>query len=162
MKWFRLFPITNVVLILNRLTSVAQASKTPSDRFTFLLDEFNVMSAVVASQGAQMDLINDQVMVTQCRMFEETCGRINSDNLNHFMVMGAPYFPICDGLQELLRKQVCYNTIFISASLESCMKVQGCIVTVGLLDNIKVAFFTSFSSKFKDTRALLSRVIFEV
>ena len=71
-----------------------------------MLDEFNALSAVVAGQGAEMAIMNDQVMLTRCQMFEETCGRINSDNLNHFMVMGAPYLPLSDGLQELLRKQV--------------------------------------------------------
>ena len=83
-----------------------QASKAPSDRFSFMLDEFNLLSAVVADQGAEMAILNDQVMLTRCQMFEETCGRVNTDNLNHFMVMGAPYLPLGEGLQDRLRKQV--------------------------------------------------------
>ena len=84
----------------------AQTSKAPAERFTFMLDEFNALSAVVAGQGAEMAILNDQVMLTRCQMSEETCGRVNSDNLNHFMVMGAPYLPLSDGLQDQLRKQV--------------------------------------------------------
>ena len=64
------------------------------------------MSTVMASQGAEMVVLKDQVLLTRCQMLEETCGRINSDNLHHFMVMGAPYFPLSEGLQALLRDQV--------------------------------------------------------
>ena len=73
------------------------------------MDEFNSLSAVVTGQGAELAILNDQVMVTRCQMYEENCGRVNVDNLNHFMVMGAPYLPLCDGLQELLRKQVTFK-----------------------------------------------------
>lgn len=88
------------------MTATVQASKHPSDRFSFLLDEVNALSAVIAGQGAEMSILNDQVLLTRCQMFEESCGRVNTDNLNHFMVMGAPYLPLSDGLQDLLRSQV--------------------------------------------------------
>ena len=76
-----------------------------------MLEELNALSTVVASHGAEMAILNDQVMLTRCQMFEETCGRVNSDNLHHFMVMGAPYLPLSDGLQELLRKQVLFKFV---------------------------------------------------
>ena len=88
------------------MTTVVQVSKSPADRFSFMLEEVNTLSTVVAGQGAQMAVLNDQVMLTRCQMFEETAGRINSDNLSHFMVMGAPYLPLSEGLQERLHDQV--------------------------------------------------------
>ena len=71
-----------------------------------MLDELNTLSTVVAGQGAEMAILNDQVMLTRCQMFEENCGRVNTDNLHHFMIMGAPYIPLCDGIQDLLRQKV--------------------------------------------------------
>ena len=80
-----------------------------------MMEEINTLSTVVAGQGAEMAILNDQVMLTRCQMFEETCGRVNSDNLNHFMVMGAPYLPLSDGLQTLLRDQVVEHAVYLIA-----------------------------------------------
>ena len=88
------------------MTSDAISSKTPRDRFSFLLEEVNTLSTVVAGHGAQLSILNDQIMVTRCQMYEERCGRINQDNLDHFLIMGAPYYPLSEQLQALLKKQV--------------------------------------------------------
>lgn len=82
------------------------ASKDPKDRFNFLVDEVSSLSTVVSGHGAQLSVLNDQMMVTRCQMYEESCGRINQDNLNRFLIMGAPYLPLSDNVQDLLKKQV--------------------------------------------------------
>lgn len=81
-------------------------SKNPKDRFKFLLDEVNLLSTVVSSHGSQLSVLSDQMVVTRCQLYEDNCGRINQENLNRFMVMGAPYFPLSNDLQDKLKQQV--------------------------------------------------------
>ena len=89
-----------------RTILTAFQSKAPKDRFNFLMGEIGALSAVVSGQGTQLSVLNDQVTVTRCQVYEETCGRINYENLNHFMITGAQYHPLSDNMQEVLKKQV--------------------------------------------------------
>ena len=90
----------------SRLTLTTLLSKNPQDRFTFLLNEIGSLSTVVAGHSSQISVLNDQMVVTRCQLYEDNCGRVNQDNLNRFLIMGAPYYPLSDNLQDLLKKQV--------------------------------------------------------
>ena len=81
------------------------------------MGEVAALSAVVSGQGTELSILKDQVMVTRCQMYEETCGRINQENLNRFMIMGARFHPLSDSMQDVLKKQVTYSSIiqFISS-----------------------------------------------
>ena len=81
-------------------------SPDPLVRFNFLLEETNALSGIVASHGAQLAVLSDQLLVTRCQILEENCGRINSDNLHHFIIMGGPYLPLGSDIQARLKKQV--------------------------------------------------------
>ena len=81
-------------------------SKNPKDRFGFLLDEVTALSTVVSGHGAQLSVLNDQMVVTRCQLYEDNCGRVNTENLSHFMVMGAPYYPLTNEIQTTLKQQV--------------------------------------------------------
>jgi len=71
-----------------------------------MMDEMSSLSVVVASHGAQLSILNDQMIVTRCQMYEDNCGRINQENLNRFLLMWAPSYPLTDQMQDLLKKQV--------------------------------------------------------
>ena len=86
------------------------SSSDPADRFSFLMSEINTVTGVLASHGAQISALSDQLLVTRCQILEENCGRINTDNLRHVMVIGGPYLPLGTDIQERLKKQV-YPTI---------------------------------------------------
>ena len=91
---------------LFRTTLTTLLSKNPKDRFNFLMGEVSSLSAVVSGHGAQLSVLSDQMIVTRCQMYEDNCGRINQENLNRFMIMGAPYFPLTENIQDTLKKQV--------------------------------------------------------
>jgi len=76
------------------------------DRFCFLMEEFNALSSLVAGCTTQVSTLGDSLLLTRCQMYEETCGRINESNLSHFMVMGAPYLPLSENIQEQLKQKV--------------------------------------------------------
>lgn len=100
------FFLTASINSIYRLMQAARTSKNPLDRFDFVLEEVNALSGLVSSYGSQLAILSDVQMVTQCRVFEEICGRVNESQLNHFMVMGAPSYPKSDSLQANLKKQV--------------------------------------------------------
>ena len=93
------------------MTLTTLSSKNPQDRFTFLINEVGTLSTIVAGNSAQISILNDQMVVTRCQMYEDNCGRVNQDNLNRFLIMGAPYYPLSDNLQEQLKKQVNITSI---------------------------------------------------
>lgn len=74
------------------------------DRYTFNL--LVGVSATVASHEIQLKLLSDQLLMTRCQHYEETCGRQNADNLNRFIIVGAPFLPQSDQLQARLKSQV--------------------------------------------------------
>ena len=76
------------------------------------MGEVSSLSAVVSGHGAQLSVLSDQMIVTRCQMYEDNCGRINQENLNRFMIMGAPYFPLTENIQDTLKKQVCLDVLF--------------------------------------------------
>jgi len=81
-------------------------SSNPLERFSFVIEEVNTISGIVAAQGAQLSVLSDQLLVTRCQMHEEGCGRVNTDNLHHFMLMGVPYLPLGPDIQTRLKQQV--------------------------------------------------------
>lgn len=90
-----------------RIIDQARKSKNPLDRFSFLVTELATVSGVANSAVAQLSALQDQVLVNACKFQEETDGRINTDNLDHLMVLGAPFLPSGDGdLQDRLKAQV--------------------------------------------------------
>jgi len=88
-----------------------------------LLEEFNNLSGIVAGCTVQVSSLHDQLMVTRCQLYEDTCGRINESNLSHIMVMGAPYFPVSANVQEQLKQQVTKFYIYVS----TCVTLPGAI-----------------------------------
>ena len=84
----------------------AMTSSSPIDRFTFLSEEINSISGVVTAHGAQLAVLTDQLLVARCQMYEESCGRVNNDNLHHFMLMGVPYLALGQDIQARLKQQV--------------------------------------------------------
>ena len=81
-------------------------SPNPMDRFSFLMEDFNALSGIVSSHGAQLSVLTNQLLITRCQMHEESCGRVNTDNLHHFMLMGVPYLPLGTDIQTRLKQQV--------------------------------------------------------
>jgi len=111
-----MFSLTSIVSIyrsspsqifdISRILQATIGSKNPVDRFSFLLEEVNSLSVTVSSQGTQLAVLANDLLVTRCQMLEENCGRVNSDNLHHFIVLGCPFFPLTNTLQDQLRQQV--------------------------------------------------------
>lgn len=83
------------------------ATEGPTDGFDFLSNSMVALSSVVASHDLQIRVLTDQLLLTRCQQAEEVCGRENVDNLNRFIVIGAPYLPLSEQLQSKLRSQVC-------------------------------------------------------
>jgi len=86
------------------LTSLT-TERSPSDRFSFLVEELNTLSGVVTSHGAQLSILSDELMVTRASHAEEVDGRINTENLNHLMILGGPFLE-GDDLSARLKQQV--------------------------------------------------------
>ena len=105
--------VVNHGSFFSRTVLATLLSKNPKDRFNLLLGEVSSLSAVVSGQGAQLSVLNDQMLITRCQMYEDTCGRINQENLSHFMVMGAPYYALAENIQDTLKKQVTKSDIFL-------------------------------------------------
>jgi len=76
------------------------------DRFSFLVEEISNVSGIVASHGAQISMLADELMATRANHAEEMDGRINVDSLNHLMILGGPFLE-GDELQVRLKQQVC-------------------------------------------------------
>jgi len=91
------------------------SSKDPADRFNFLVGEVNSLSGVVVSHGAQISMLTDELMATKASHAEEMDGRINTENLNHLMILGGPFIE-ADDLQARLVQQVCLKQ-FLSIHL---------------------------------------------
>jgi len=78
---------------------------TAIDHFSFLVEEISNISGIVMSHGAQISMLSDELMATRASHAEEMDGRINTDNLNHLMILGGPYLE-GDDLQVRLKQQV--------------------------------------------------------
>jgi len=85
------------------------------DRFSFLITQINEQSGLIAGTLSKVSALEDGAMISTCRFYEEMDGRINSENLNHLMVLGCPYLT-GDDLQNRLKQQVLaiwrYLTLF--------------------------------------------------
>jgi len=81
-------------------------SKNAADRFSFLVSEINEQSGLLASTMTKVSTLEDASMISSCRFYEEMDGRVNTEDLNHLMVLGAPYLS-GDDLPSMLKKQVC-------------------------------------------------------
>lgn len=82
------------------------ANEGPHDGFNFLSDTLVTVSSTVAAHDVQLKLLQDQLLLTRCQHAEEACGRENVDNLNRFVIIGAPYLSLSENLQAKLRSQV--------------------------------------------------------
>jgi len=63
------------------------------------------VSTVVASHGAQIAMLADELTLTRAAHAEEMDGRINVENLHRLMILGGPYLEGED-LQDRLKQQV--------------------------------------------------------
>ena len=95
-----------IIIMCLRLIDDARESGSSADRFSFLLEEVNALTGVVASHGAQLSVLSDELLTTRCQLLEETCGRINTDNLRHVIILGGPYLALGTDIQTRLKKQV--------------------------------------------------------
>lgn len=84
------------------------ASEGPTDGFVYLSESLVQVTSTVAAHDLHIKLLKDQLLLTRCQHAEETCGRENVDNLNRFVIIGAPYLPLSDQLQAKLRSQVSF------------------------------------------------------
>jgi len=80
-------------------------TRSAADRFTFLVDEVNSLSGIVTAHGAQLSILSDELMYTRASHAEEMDGRINTENLNHLMILGGPFLE-GDNLSDRLKEQV--------------------------------------------------------
>jgi len=98
----------NFTIFLFRLIHEARVSRTPLDRFDFLSTEIAELSGGLAACSAQISVLQDHDVTATCRFYEEMDGRINTDNLNRLIIIGAPYFVFKTGdqVQEILKGQV--------------------------------------------------------
>jgi len=91
-------------------------SKNPNDRFSFLLSELNDQSGALVSTLTKVAALEDKALISSCRFYEEMDGRINTDNLHHLMILGAPFLS-GDDLQDQLKQQVALIVTMISFQL---------------------------------------------
>ena len=105
------------ISFFRRLISDAKSSGSQVEQFSFLLEEVNAMSGIVASHGAQLSVLSDELLTTRCQLLEETCGRINTGNLRHVILIGAPYLPLGTDIQNRLKKQVLLCTFMFVDSV---------------------------------------------
>lgn len=82
------------------------ASEGPTDGFNLLSAGMVTMSTTLVAHDLQIKLLSDQLLVSRCQQAEETCGRVNVDNLNRLIIVGGPYLSLSENLQAKLRSQV--------------------------------------------------------
>lgn len=74
--------------------------------FNYMSSQMVEVTATLTAHETQIQILSDQLTVTRCQQAEETCGRMNVDALNHFIVIGGPLLPQGDDLQTKLKQQV--------------------------------------------------------
>jgi len=89
------------------------SERTAGDRFSFLIEEISSISTVVAGHGAQISALTNELVLTRAAHAEEMDGRINTDNLNRLVILGAPFLD-GDDLQAQLKQKVLYCWTLIS------------------------------------------------
>lgn len=82
------------------------ANEGPTDGFDYLSESLVSVTSTLTAHDVQIKVMRDQLLLTRCQHAEEVCGRENVDNLNRFVIIGAPFLPLSDQLQAKLRSQV--------------------------------------------------------
>lgn len=84
------------------------SGEDPSNTYEYTSSVVVALSATVASHQIQIKQLSDRLLLTACQHAEESCGRVNTDSLNRFVIIGAPYLEQSDQLQSRLKSQVCF------------------------------------------------------
>jgi len=104
------------------------ASDSQADQFTYLVEENSALSTVVAGHEALLSVLRDDVLLTRCQMYEEGCGRINVDNLNRFLILGAPFIVFSAVLQDHLKQQVSIHGSMKTIHIHQYIHFLACII----------------------------------
>ncbi len=78
----------------------------PDEQFAYLTEAIGVVSGQQSQSSFRLSLLENSNKVKTCRDHEEDEGRINTDLLNRFIIVGGPLIPAGDDLQDLLIPQV--------------------------------------------------------
>lgn len=99
-------PPQSLLSLFHRALNEVGDGDDPSSNFEYTTSAVVELSAAVASHQVQIKQLSDRLMITACQHAEEACGRVNVDNLNRFVIIGAPYLEQSDQLQSRLKSQV--------------------------------------------------------
>jgi hypothetical protein len=78
-------------------------------QFNHLVSAVSVVSENQAQLGHAVKAIQNKDRLRDCKSHEEKEGRLNCDMLNHFIVIGGPYFDPGLNLQQNLQDQVYFG-----------------------------------------------------
>lgn len=77
--------------------------------FGYMSKQLVEVTSTLTAHETQIKILSDQLMLSKCQQAEETCGRINVDALNRFIIIGGPFLPQSDELQIKLKRQVTFS-----------------------------------------------------